>query len=242
MIAVLKLGHTYATLSLHRGDFEHWIIAGLGVGTDSVNTIDVVNGDPLPLYNRLTGVILTGSHSMVTDHQPWFERLASWIPGAVERRIPLLGICFGHQLLAQAMGGEVDDNPQGKEFGTIEVTLNGNARKDRLLGRLGNPIRVHCCHAQSVLKLPKGANRLAASTRDANQAFSIGPFAWGVQFHPEFDAEITSAYIAQHRSELVREGQDPDLLMADCRDTSYGPLILRRFAGIVRDRDSDRWQ
>jgi len=242
MIAVLKLGRTYAGLSSNRGDFEHWIMAGLGVGTDSVTIVDVANGDALPLYSRLAGAILTGSHAMVTDRLPWCETLARWIPGAVERHIPILGICFGHQLLARAMGGLVDDNPRGREFGTIEVTLNGNARRDRLLGHLGNPIRVHCCHDQSVVKLPTGANRLATSTKDANQAFSVGRCAWGVQFHPEFDAEITSAYIGHHRTDLAREGQDPDHLMAHCTDTSYGPLILRRFAGIVKDRDWDQWQ
>jgi hypothetical protein len=57
-----------------------------------------------------------------------------------------------------------------------------------------------------------------------------------VQFHPEFDAEITCAYVDQLREDLAREGQDPDRIMADCRDTPYGPLILRRFAGLVRDR------
>jgi GMP synthase (glutamine-hydrolysing) len=242
MIAVLKLGHTYEGLSLKRGDFEQWIMTGLGLGSDTVSIVDVAKGDPLPLYNRLTGAILTGSHVMVTERHPWSERVACWIPGVVERHIPLLGICFGHQLLAYALGGRVDDNPHGTEIGMVEVIFDGHAHKDRLLGGIGNPIRVHCCHAQSVLKLPTGAKRLAISAKDANQAFHIGRSAWGVQFHPEFDAEIASAYIDHHHDDLVREGQDPESLMADCEDTPYGALILRRFAGIVKDRDWDRWQ
>jgi GMP synthase (glutamine-hydrolysing) len=242
MIAVLKLGHTYKGLSLKRGDFEHWVMAGLGLGSDKVNIIDVAKGDPLPLYNRLAGVILTGSHVMVTNRLPWSERVASWIPGAIERAVPLLGICYGHQLLAYALGGRVDDNPHGKEIGMVEVTLHANAHKDRLLGGIGNPIRVYCCHSQSVLELPPGAKRLAASSRDSTQAFSIDRCAWGVQFHPEFDAEITSAYIRHHHDGLILDGQDPQSLMAGCQDTPYGPLILRRFAGIVKDRDWDRWQ
>jgi GMP synthase (glutamine-hydrolysing) len=242
MIGLLKLGHTYDTLSCKRGDFEHWVLAGLGLSSDSVNIVDVTAGEPLPLYSRLSGVILTGSHAMVTALNPWAEQVAAWIPGAVERHIPLLGICFGHQLLAHAMGGRVGYNPKGREVGTIDVTLCHSARKDRLLGGLGSPIRVHCCHAQSVLRLPDGAQCLATSAAEANHAFSIGHCAWGVQFHPEFDAEITSAYVDELRSDLVQEGQDPDLIMAECKDTSFGPLILRRFAGIVKDRDWDQWQ
>jgi GMP synthase (glutamine-hydrolysing) len=160
----------------------------------------------------------------------------------VSRQIPLLGICFGHQILARALDGRVGYNPNGTEVGTVDVTLRPKAKNDRLLGGLGNPIRVHCCHSQSVFKLPKGAVCLGSSNRDPHQAFSVGGFAWGVQFHPEFDAEITSTYVAAMRSPLEREGQNADLILAGCTDTPFGPLILRRFAGIVRNRDCDRWQ
>jgi GMP synthase (glutamine-hydrolysing) len=236
MIAILKLGRTYDSLAAKRGDFEHWILAGLGVSSDSFYIVDLTRGGTLPLYRRLTGVIMTGSHAMVTDDHEWVEPLVQWIPGIIARQIPLLGICFGHQLLAHALGGQVGYNPGGMELGTVSVTLHNSARKDRLLGGLGNPIRVHCCHAQSVLRLPKGAVCLGASERDPHQAFSVGHSVWGVQFHPEFDAEITCAYVDQLREDLTRQGQDPDRIMADCRDTPYGPLILRRFAGIVRNR------
>ncbi len=242
MIAILKLGNTYDSLCAKRGDFEHWILAGLGVSSDSFYIVDLARGGTLPLYRRLTGVIMTGSHAMITDDPGWVEPLMQWIPGVIARQIPLLGICFGHQLLARALGGRVGYNPNGTEVGTVDVTLQPKAKSDRLLGGLGNPIRVHCCHTQSVLNLPKRAVCLGSSNRDLHQAFSIGRFAWGVQFHPEFDAEITAAYVAAMRGVLDREGQNADLIMASCTDTSFGPLILRRFAGIVKNKDWDQWQ
>ena len=80
------------------------------------------------------------------------------------------------------------------------------------------------------------AVRLATNTRDINQAFRVGRDAWGVQFHPEFDAEIVQAYIDHCRVKLIAEGQDPDRLIRESSDTAVGSEILRRFAGVMRDR------
>ena len=96
----------------------------------------------------------------------------------------------------------------------------------------GATIRVHVSHAQSVLRLPKNAVRLATNARDINQAFRVGANAWGVQFHPEFDAEIVRAYIEHCRSRLIAEGQDPDSLMREAADTESGTEILTRFAKV----------
>ena len=141
---------------------------------------------------NVAGVVITGSHDMVTERQPWSEQAAAWLPGLVERGIPTLGICYGHQLLAHALGGEVGDNPNGREFGTVTVDLEAEAADDPLLGGLPARLPVQVCHTQSALTLPAGARRLAHGSRDANQAFVVGEAAWGVQFHPEFDAEVVS--------------------------------------------------
>ena len=136
-------------------------------------------------------------------------------------------------MLAYAFGGEVGYNPRGQECGTVEVGLDENAQEDRLLGGLGPSIQVHVCHEQSVLRLPENAQHLASSTGDPNQAFLIEDCAWGVQFHPEFDAEIVIAYIQRASEEIQAKGQEPDHLIATCHDTPYGPQILRRFARIA---------
>ena len=112
----------------------------------------------------------------------------------------------------------------------MDVQLNDASGEDRLLGRFSSPIRVHASHTQSVLRLPKGARLLAHNETDANQAFVLRDCAWGVQFHPEFDAGIVARYISHYSEELIREGKDPKQLARDCTDTSYGTEILRRFA------------
>ncbi len=93
---------------------------------------------------------------------------------------------------------------------------------------------MHTSHTQTVLRLPPGARLLATSTLDHHFAFAIGDVVWGVQFHPEFDAEVVRTYIRAFGSILTAEGQDPDRLAATCSDTPYGSIILRRFAEIVR--------
>lgn len=142
-------------------------------------------------------------------------------------------VWYGHQLLAHALGGEVGDNPNGLECGTIRMKLHNNNGSDELFGALSTTLRMHLCHRQSVLRLPENARPLAAGSMDSHQAFVVGDQAWGVQFHPEFDPEILAGYIEQMSQDLRREGQDPDRLLAGRVDIPCGSTLLQRFAAIV---------
>jgi GMP synthase (glutamine-hydrolysing) len=170
---------------------------------------------------------------MVTERLDWSERAAGWLRRALDAGTPILGICYGHQLLAHALGGEVGNNAKGREFGTVEVALQGAAQGDALLGGLPRLIRVHVGHTQSVLRLPEGAVRLASNPWDANQAVRFAPSAWGVQFHPEFDAGIVREYIAHYSGLLSAEGQDAAHLAGNVSETAFGPTLLRRFAELA---------
>ena len=128
------------------------------------------------------------------------------------------------------------DNPNGREFGTVNVELAAEAADDPLLGGLPEQLPAQVCHTQTVLTLPTGTRRLAHSDRDANQAFVVGEAAWGLQFHPEFDAEVVTTYIGHCAAHLQAEGQDPATLAAGCHDTPVGTTILRRFGQLVATR------
>jgi GMP synthase (glutamine-hydrolysing) len=232
---IIKTGSTLPSLKSRKGDFEDWIVAGMGVSRQQVTVVDVTAGDTLPENGTYAGVVITGSHSMVTDGMRWSERTASWLALEVASGTPTLGICYGHQLLGHALGGLVQQNPLGWELGTVEVSLREPGLRDEILGGCGTAMRVHVSHSQSVLRLPRGAVRLAANARDINQAFRVGPCAWGVQFHPEFDVEVVRAYIEHCRAKLIAEGQDPDRLIRESGDTPVGTEILRRFAKVTRE-------
>jgi GMP synthase (glutamine-hydrolysing) len=169
----------------------------------------------------------------VTDREPWSEATAEWLGAAIAAELPVLAICYGHQLLAHALGGRVAKNPRGREIGTVEVALAAAARGDDLLGEFPGALRVQSSHLESVLELPPGATRLATTKLDPNHAFRIGRSAWGVQFHPEFDADVVRGYIAARRDIILEEGIDADALSRDAVDGPDGTAVLRRFARIL---------
>lgn len=231
--AIIKLGSTMPSLSTHRGDFEDWVLAGMAMRRENVIIVDPRQGEVLPALDGISGAVLTGSHATVTEHAKWSEQTADWLRRAVFKGLPILGICYGHQLLAYALGGEVGNNPRGSEFGTVPAQLKRTARTDWLLGGFDETIKVQTSHSQSVLKLPPDARVLASSNMDPHLAFVIRGNVWGVQFHPEFDVEVVKAYIRAHREELHEEGPDPDALLEACSPSPAGPEILRRFTQLI---------
>jgi GMP synthase (glutamine-hydrolysing) len=137
-------------------------------------------------------------------------------------------------LLAHAFGGEVGYNPRGRHAGTAQVTTTAEARSDALFSVLPEQLLVQVSHSQSVLSLPEGALLLAHTARDPFHAFRLGERTWAVQFHPEFDQEVSRRYIALRRDKILAEGLDPDALMAGVRESEHGARLLARFAEIAR--------
>lgn len=235
-LLVIKTGAALPELVERRKDFDTWITTGTGVPAVEVKVVSVFQDEPLPEVHSVKGVVVSGSSAMVTDRAPWSERTAEWLREAVRREVPTLGICYGHQLLAHALGGEVDYNPRGRNIGTIDVELQNDARSDRLFGVFGHSLQVSVSHRQCVRTLPPGSTLLASTPLDPHHAFRAGSCAWGVQFHPEFDAGITRGYIEARRPDLVAEGHDVDALLESTLESADGTILLRRFADVVRRR------
>jgi len=165
------------------------------------------------------------------------QRLVIWIPQVLERNIPLLGICFGHQLLAEAMGGHADYHPKGREIGTVSIQLTPEGKQDRLLGALPDDFLAHTTHAQTVIKLPPDALRLAENSFEIHHAFRLGDSAWGIQFHPEFSADIMRAYINEQSASLLKEGHNVEELKAAICNTNTASRLLKQFMAIVQEQD-----
>jgi GMP synthase (glutamine-hydrolysing) len=232
-ILIVKVGSSAPVLGPNKPDFENWIADGMGVALDQVRVCSPHLGDAFPKLEEISGVVVTGSAAMVTDKADWSEQTATWMADTVVAQVPLLGICYGHQLLAHALGGVVDYNPKGREIGTVEVRLNEAGQQDDLLGDMPVHFLAQASHSQSVIQLPKAAQLLASNDLEPHHAFAVGACAWGVQFHPEFDATFTRALI-DHREKILRtEGLDVDALRLGICETPVAYEVLKRFAKLV---------
>ncbi len=237
-LLLLKVGSTLPSLLAMRGDYDDWFRTGLDLDPrrDRLDVVRVIEGEPLPDLNigrAVDGLLVSGSPAMVTERAPWSVATAALLLDAVQRGVPVLGVCYGHQLLADALGARVDWNPHGRQIGTVSVSLTDAGRADPLFAELPSVLTVQASHSQSVLDLPPSLERLAQSPRDGQHAFRVrGALAWGIQFHPEFDAEVTRTYITERRQAIEAEGQDPDALLACVVDSDHGASILRRFAAL----------
>lgn len=226
---IIKTGGTFESYAKKRNDFEHWTARGMGLDSAWWDCVDVQSGESLPAPATYAGCVITGSHDMVTDDAPWMQDTKAWIRSAYSSELPLLGICFGHQLMADALGGKADYHPDGLEIGTTDVTLNDTGKADPLLGSLPTTFKAHVTHSQTVLELPPEAIPLAANSHDSHQAFRMGEHAWGLQFHPEFDAEAIRYYIGELSDKIEGQGDDADAIAASVDETPDSAAILRRF-------------
>jgi GMP synthase (glutamine-hydrolysing) len=235
-LTIFKLDSTFPELSGKVGDFEHWFaqaIAGHGM---PVQIRDVRAERALPEPASLAGVILTGSACMVTSRLPWSERLRVWLRQAVGAGLPVLGVCYGHQLLADALGGSVAARPEGAEVGTISVARHATCDHDPVFAGLPQQFSAHSVHWQSVMRLPEQAVLLAGSAADPHQAYRVGENAWGVQFHPEFPVAAMRFYIEIYEDTLRKEGHDPLLLAQQVQETAAAGQLLPAFAKVCNAR------
>lgn len=232
-VLIIKTGSTVPALLATGEDFETWIRLGMGLDPDLTIVVNIAAEEPLPSLAEIDGLVITGSPAYLTDMAPWNNVAADYIRAAVDDAKPLLGICYGHQLLAWAFGGEVGFHPQGRELGTVPITLKAAARNDPLFCNLPKAFMAHAAHQQSVLRLPAGATHLACNAFEHYQGFRLGECAWGVQFHPEFNASISNHYVRFRWDELVAEGLKPKRILAQVRDTPEAAGLLRRFQEIT---------
>jgi GMP synthase (glutamine-hydrolysing) len=237
-IALIKTGNTIDQIRLVHGDFEVWFAQGLGV-TDLLQ-VDVFKYQALPAAESLAGVVITGSAAMVSEKEDWSERTAEWLEKTVHKGVPVLGVCYGHQLLAHALGGKAGPNPAGRQIGTVKTQLIDIAKKDPLLRHLPSTFAAQTSHSEVVLELPPGAEGLAASPLDNNFAIRFAENVWGVQYHPEFSGAIMSEYI-RYRSDAIREeGLNPEQLLRKVTETVKANSILKVFAELVSRKNIHR--
>jgi GMP synthase (glutamine-hydrolysing) len=234
-ILIIKTGTTIKSIPRERGDFEHWIMAGMRLPQAQFLIRDVMSGEQLPPCGNIAAAVVTGSAAMVTDKLAWSEYASTFLREAADRELPVFGICYGHQLLAHSLGGVVDYHPKGREIGTTKVQLTAAGKADPLFANLPAEFAVNVSHRQSVVGLPAGAEVLAANSFDRHHAVRFSKTVWGVQFHPEFAEDIMQYYLTEREDVLRAEGLNVTDLRAKVAPTPAAEGLLFRFAQLVSD-------
>lgn len=235
-IAIIQTGQAIPTALEKYGDFDQWFIDGMQTKPIQTQTYRVFEDLNFPDVNDLAGIIVTGSSAMVTEERNWSEATINWLKTLVNFNIPILGVCYGHQLLAKLFGGTVNWNPNGRQIGQIKISLSSSIQQDSLFSPMMNTevavLGFLATHQQSVTQLPKDVTLLGSTVLDPNHCFRYKKHIWGLQFHPEFTLGIIQDYIQARADDIVAEGLDPRQLIKALNNNENGSLLLKRFKNI----------
>ena len=232
-LLLYKTGETDRQLVCDIGDYEGWFGRVLGEAV----TLELHRAFEAPhrCIQGYDGLVITGSPRSLVEPEPWMDDAAAFVRKAADAGVPVLGVCFGHQLLAYAFGGRVRMNPNGWEVGTVDVELTDEGHRDPLFTGLPRTLRVNQSHRDEVWDLSQATRRLAFGAHTETQALAVGEHVRGVQFHPEMNAVVIRR-IMRHRRLLLtadaeRRGRDftVDGAIDAARDTPDAEHVLRNF-------------
>jgi GMP synthase-like glutamine amidotransferase len=194
-----------------------------------VDPVDVRDAE-LPDHDDRDGWIIPGSRQSVYDDEPWIRALESWTAEALDRRTPIAGVCFGHQMVGRVMGAPVTKADVGWNIGAIDYEVQ--AEPDWLA--LPERYRLLASHQDQVLEVPDGALLLASAERCPVAAYSVDDHVLCVQGHPEFVPDLARSL---YRSRVERIGAEP---IAEALATLDRPLdnaeVARWLASVVLKR------
>jgi GMP synthase (glutamine-hydrolysing) len=193
-----------------------------------------------PTLEGYDGLVILGGPMNVdqVDRHPHLATEMELALDAIDRQIPVLGICLGAQLIAKALGAEVRAGAK-KEIGWHDVALTDEGRSDPLLGHLDGETRLFQWHGD-VFDLPDGGVHLASSERCTHQAFRYGTNVYGFQFHLEVDEPLIERWlrVPAHRDDIERLAVEvhPDEIRRETREriTDLHATADRVFGALVR--------
>ena len=229
-IAILEAGRTNPDMPAEFHDYPDMfesLFANQPKNTNfSFSTIPVIDNVFPTSVNSYDGYLVTGSAYGVYDDATFIPSLMAFIQNIFDAGKPLAGICFGHQIIAHALGGHADKFHDGWSIGTIPIRMVGEA--DWIPAGVDQLELIHV-HQDQVITLPPEAVRLAQSDFCKNAAFAIGRQVFAIQGHPEFTPAYTNALID------IREDKIGKDRVAEARLSLEKPHDGRRVGGWILD-------
>ncbi len=226
-IGIIEAGAPPSALVPTYGTYVDMTRGLLGPGYD-FSTYAVFDGAPLPEPTACDAFVVTGSSAGVYDRLAWIAPLEDFLRAAASRT-RLVGICFGHQIMAQAFGGSVKKAPQGWSLGVHRYEIR--ARASWMDADL---VHATASHQDQVLTPPPRSRTLAASafTSHAMIAYEDHP-SISMQFHPEFAPDFSRALFAQRRAPNLSEAAIADA-MASLEGGNDNSRVARWLDGFLR--------
>ena len=216
LIGILQTGLAPDTLAPEMGDYPDMFARLLDGHGFTFRTWRVVEGEFPAAVTEADGWLITGSRHGVYEDHPWIPPLEAFIRDAFAKRVPVVGICFGHQIVAQAMGGKVARYEGGWAVGATDYDFGGET------------LTLNAWHRDQVIEAPKGARVIATNDHCANAALLYDDRALTVQAHPEFRPEFVDGLMQTRGKGLV-----PDALMAAATARLADPLQDKTMAGRI---------
>jgi GMP synthase-like glutamine amidotransferase len=216
LIGILQTGLAPDSLAPEMGDYPDMFARLLDGQGFTFRTWRVVEGAFPASVTEAEGWLITGSRHGVYEDHPWIPPLEAFIRDAFARRVPVVGICFGHQIVAQAMGGTVARYDGGWAVGATDYDFGGER------------LTLNAWHRDQVIEVPKGARVVASNAHCANAALLYDDRAFTVQAHPEFRPEFVDGLMQTRGKGLV-----PDALMAAASARLADPLQDKTMAGRI---------
>ncbi len=202
----------------------------------SFEVVHVLDGQDLPDPGMLEGIVITGSPAGVYEDHAWLEPLRAFIRSAYAAETPMVGICFGHQIMADALGGVVEKSDKG--WGLGRHSYNVVQRPD-FLADAPETLNLVCSHQDQVMVAPDEAEVILASdfTPNAGLAYRSGK-AISFQPHPEFSDAFTQALIELRRGQVSEA--EVEKAMASFEGRSDSALVRGYIAQFMRDAAQER--
>ncbi|WP_179379007.1 type 1 glutamine amidotransferase [Jannaschia marina] len=217
-IGILQAGHTPPELLPARGDFDQMFAQLLDGHGFTFAAYDVEHMIFPEDVHACDGWLITGSkHGAYEDHA-FIPPLERFIRDVYAADVPLVGICFGHQIIAQALGGRVEKFTGGWAVGRREYALPD-----------GGTLALNAWHQDQVVDRPEGATRLAGNAFCENAILAYGQRAFTVQPHPEFSNNLIRDYVTTRRG----TGTYPDDLMNQAEVGATAPVDNARLATTI---------
>lgn len=221
-IGILQCGH-FPTAEGFRdrtySELYATMLAGRGL---TFRTWSVVDMEFPGSVQDTEGWLITGSRHGAYEDLPFIARLEHFIRDAFGARVPLVGVCFGHQIIAQAMGGTVEKYTGGWSIGRTEYDFDGTV------------LAANAWHQDQVVAVPEGADVIASSPSCANAGLLFRGHAFTVQPHPEFEREEVDLLLKRRASGLV-----PGALIQQATDALDAPVdnaeIADRIAAFFKE-------